>query len=361
MPLDPFSGASEDKPAERQRKPRGRRRDVKEKPAAGMHDNNNIEEAPPAVEGTDHSPGKDPAAGLGDDAKGADEAPDGSPVRHKGRRRRNSDAHTAAKASESVPPPTDDDVPKDEAAAASMDEQRGSPGGNGEASSSPTEEEESATQSEGDVGHHFPGGKVPRNHLEMHIIGEIEGGKGFPPGAYIKFKMLKGHQWKIVSGRDKGLTQQDVSSRDENSGAVIFAHPIDLHLAMRATGEWLEKINPEDWPRLHVQAWEVDHNGKDVPCGYGVVHMPMAPGSFELECPTWMPTNAGDMHECLLGNPMVLMSPAEMMTPAGRKELCRYALETESSGTVMLNIGIIMKEPLVQKEGIQALANLLGA
>ena len=35
----------------------------------------------------------------------------------------------------------------------------------------------------------------------------------------------------------------------------------------------------------------LDHGkaSSDLPAGYGSVHVPMAPGMYELECPTWRP------------------------------------------------------------------------
>lgn len=43
------------------------------------------------------------------------------------------------------------------------------------------------------------------------------------------------------------------------------------------------------WPKLHLQVWSVDSEGRTDICGYGFVTLPTAPGMYNLECPTWVP------------------------------------------------------------------------
>lgn len=50
------------------------------------------------------------------------------------------------------------------------------------------------------------------------------------------------------------------------------------------------------WPKLNLQVWAVDGDGRPDICGYGVVTMPTAPGIYDLECPLWAPEGTSCEH-----------------------------------------------------------------
>ena len=55
----------------------------------------------------------------------------------------------------------------------------------------------------------------------------------------------------------------------------------------------------------------MDGDGKDVPCGYGCGHIPMAAGHFNIKIDTWMPQGSNldeVLHTFFLDNPVQLMN-----------------------------------------------------
>lgn len=74
-----------------------------------------------------------------------------------------------------------------------------------------------------------------------------------------------GRAWSFLEGEDSSQTQY--ASSDD--GVQVFNHPIDVHFASASI---------QGWPRMVVQAWELDEFGRSILAGYGFVHMPTNPG-----------------------------------------------------------------------------------
>ena len=62
----------------------------------------------------------------------------------------------------------------------------------------------------------------------------------------------------------------------------MFAHPFEYKFRV---------TEAKGWPKLSMKVWRVDSYGKMDNIAYGVVNLPNKGGSFELEVPTWRPTN----------------------------------------------------------------------
>lgn len=66
---------------------------------------------------------------------------------------------------------------------------------------------------------------------EVHIIGQILGGSGFPDNSlYCKWIVQTGAAWKLLQGIKEGQTHVDTPSYEEFS---YWAHPIDIHYATK--------------------------------------------------------------------------------------------------------------------------------
>lgn len=64
---------------------------------------------------------------------------------------------------------------------------------------------------------------------EVHLIGEISSGDGFPPGVTCVFEILLGDRWNLLQGTTRGQTHVDYPAPDSTS--AVWAHPIDVHLS----------------------------------------------------------------------------------------------------------------------------------
>ncbi|NWX53258.1 B9D2 protein, partial [Steatornis caripensis] len=75
--------------------------------------------------------------------------------------------------------------------------------------------------------------------------------------------------------------------------------------------------------------------------GYGFCHVPSAPGCHALDCVTWRPRGTGWERLCqrFVGGGPQLLDPEALATGADE----RFRLRTETSGTVHLQLGVILR------------------
>eukprot|EP01028_Stygiella_incarcerata_P004248 TRINITY_DN1914_c1_g1_i4.p1 TRINITY_DN1914_c1_g1~~TRINITY_DN1914_c1_g1_i4.p1 ORF type:complete len:177 (-),score=38.30 TRINITY_DN1914_c1_g1_i4:428-958(-) len=173
---------------------------------------------------------------------------------------------------------------------------------------------------------------------EVHLIGEIDCGWGFDARfVFCKWKVVFGSpQWTKVLGSEKGTTHVVKKLVDR----YVFSHPIDIHLATKAM---------EGWPRILVQVWRQDMFGRNDFCGYSLVHVPMKPGTYELECPTWRPvgTVCEEISAFFLGGVPQLRDEETILTGEDR-----WQLRTKSTGSVRIKLSVVMKD--FAKHGVLA-------
>uniref|UniRef100_A0A3Q3WFX4 B9 domain-containing protein 2 n=1 Tax=Mola mola TaxID=94237 RepID=A0A3Q3WFX4_MOLML len=66
---------------------------------------------------------------------------------------------------------------------------------------------------------------------ELHIIGQIVGGSGFPQSSlFCKWGVHAGGAWRLLSGLKEGQTQVDIP---QTGDTAYWSHPIDLHYATK--------------------------------------------------------------------------------------------------------------------------------
>ncbi|GAX75422.1 hypothetical protein CEUSTIGMA_g2866.t1 [Chlamydomonas eustigma] len=165
---------------------------------------------------------------------------------------------------------------------------------------------------------------------EMHVLGQLLGGSGFQSNnIFCKWGISTGRTWELLEGLEEGQTQLSDAADGEMS---IWAHPIDAHYACKGlTG----------WPKLYFQVWTQDIHGRNDICGYGFCHIPTAPGSYQIDCPTWIPEGSAWQRFSSFfigGNPRLKVEEV-IHTPGDR-----FRLHTTSTGTVHLDISLLMKD-----------------
>jgi len=106
---------------------------------------------------------------------------------------------------------------------------------------------------------------------ELHVIGEISGGSGFPShNLYCKWSVHVEGSWSILAGLREGQTQVD---NPENEDFAVWSHPVDLHFTTKGL---------KGWPKLHFEVWHQDNFGRNEIYGYGFCHVPTSPGRFTI-------------------------------------------------------------------------------
>ena len=71
---------------------------------------------------------------------------------------------------------------------------------------------------------------------------------------------------------------------------IPLEHPIDLHYISRAI---------RGWPKMLIEVWQEDYDGRNTIAGYGLLSFPISPGEFKLDINCWRPK--GGFVEKVLG------------------------------------------------------------
>ena len=105
------------------------------------------------------------------------------------------------------------------------------------------------------------------------MIGEIKGATGFDTNRiFCKFQFKSGHNWTLLSGKESGETYEEV--RDEIDEFAVWDHPFDLHFKCKAI---------RGWPKIYVEVWQADTEGRYSVSGYGMGVIPFGPGNHKME------------------------------------------------------------------------------
>ncbi len=110
----------------------------------------------------------------------------------------------------------------------------------------------------------------------------------------------------------------------------MWDHPFDLHYACRSI---------RGWPKILVEVWGIK-DGRDSLAGYGVATLPCHQGEYEIKVPCWRPIDPNNEAQgSLLG-----IYPELEMKDLLLSGLDRFGLETESTGTVKVAVGVMLKD-----------------
>jgi B9 domain-containing protein 2 len=207
---------------------------------------------------------------------------------------------------------------------------------------------------------------------ELHIVGSIDSGHGFAEAAglsdlFLKWTLESGPNFRVVQGLSTGQTHCD---HPDDAEAAVWSHPLDVHYTLKGI---------DGWPRISLEVWGVDRFGRNELAGYGVCMVPTTPGLHRLECATWRPS--GTLREQLSSAPRLAARNCarrrrELRAAAARHPSCacahlrpsaraafflggvpvlkhkelvaspvdRFRLQTEPSGVVQINIGVVVKD-----------------
>eukprot|EP00040_Diaphanoeca_grandis_P017619 m.92247 g.92247 ORF g.92247 m.92247 type:complete len:176 (-) comp26531_c0_seq1:373-900(-) len=164
---------------------------------------------------------------------------------------------------------------------------------------------------------------------EVHVIGELVGGKDFPSSnLFCKWGAVAGGGWKALEGLVSGQTQVD---HPADSSIAKWSHPIDIHYSTKGI---------QGWPKLFFEVWHQDIFGRNELYGYGFCYVPTSAGNHDVEVATWRPIGSAvdQAQSYFIGGGMQLKS-ADLVYNSDK----RYRLQTQAMGTIVLKLGIITR------------------
>lgn len=139
--------------------------------------------------------------------------------------------------------------------------------------------------------------------------------------------------WQLVQGAEAGLTQVACPARDGDSSLFVLNYPLEVGYA---------STNVSGWPRCIVSVFGVNALGWHVLAGYGLVHVPTAPGRYERVLRMFRPASASlwqSINSFLFGDPPEFLNIASVLGEGAGREIARV----ESSGFVKLELNVTTK------------------
>ena len=126
---------------------------------------------------------------------------------------------------------------------------------------------------------------------QVNIVGSIDYLQHFEKcnSYFVKYTVKYGEKWKLLNGKPEGETFEYVV---ENDPQLHIGHAIDLHFATESI---------RGWPKIIVEVWVSDQDGRNKIAGYGMSSLPIVPWkktSVRVAC--WSPRPG--MFERLLGS-----------------------------------------------------------
>ena len=176
--------------------------------------------------------------------------------------------------------------------------------------------------------------KLPGDYkTEVHYIGQIVSGSEFDTdiGLYCEVQLEYNESWMELPQCSDEPIQTHTSYPGKNQ-IYIWSHPIDLHFASESIF---------DSPKMLIRVWRLDNLGRIDLFSYGICSLPCSSGSFRLECPTWRPIGnwRDEAMSFFVGGPSRLTNEDALNKNLG----LRKKIKTVSSGTVVINLEILLK------------------
>ncbi|KAL4495172.1 hypothetical protein ABPG72_007279 [Tetrahymena utriculariae] len=167
-------------------------------------------------------------------------------------------------------------------------------------------------------------GDLPRP--QVNIIGKIAGAKNFEfQTIYVKYNFLTGEEWKVIAGVTQGDTFQSTGMLNQ---VIPLEHPFDINYATKSI---------RGWPKLLVEAWGIDAQGRNSLGGYGIIGLPIQTGEYHLNIPCWRPRP--EFSDTIIGSYPELVYKEVLVSSDSR-----FAFKTETTGFITVDIGIFTKD-----------------
>ena len=209
-----------------------------------------------------------------------------------------------------------------------------------------------------------------RAGAELHVVGRLEGGRGFGGGgAVCRWRCALGPGWEVAAGAAEGQTQAAWAGPEAGAsgGESVWSHPIDLRLRCtgrgggggggggegggRGGGWGGDKAGgsappPEGgvwaWPKLEFTVLRADALlGQLCFAACGVAAVPRSPGQHQVTCRTWRPNNAVSWGSEELQGYFLDLHPAPADPACIVARDGARGMQTVGVGEVFLDLGVL--------------------
>ena len=168
---------------------------------------------------------------------------------------------------------------------------------------------------------------------QIYIMGRILNACGFDSEElYLKYNIIFGPNFNVVNGETSGETFQAIAYEEDNINVVNFDQPLSLNLSCRS-------IN--GWPKIFVEVWSNDHEGKNCIVGYGTGFIPVKSGFSKMTINCWRPSDktSPSFKETFLNNNNEFNDK-----PAVYSTIDKFGVCSISTGQVNIELEIIFKD-----------------
>ncbi|KAJ8956725.1 hypothetical protein NQ318_014080 [Aromia moschata] len=162
----------------------------------------------------------------------------------------------------------------------------------------------------------------------VSISGQIEWIDVLAPAGtswHCKYELFSGPDWKIIGGLVAGLSQ--VANVVNNGDKVVLNFPIEVQF---------KSTNPYGWPQIILSVYRNMHLE-----GYGRAHMPLKPGSHQLDVYLSKPQASSLLGYIgsFFGYQPELLQPKMLATTAGNN-----LIRMESTGQAHVTVNVVTQE-----------------
>lgn len=168
---------------------------------------------------------------------------------------------------------------------------------------------------------------------QIFIMGRIISGNGFDAKElFIRYKFVYGTNFNLINGIESGESYQSRAFTDEEGIAVYFDQPLSLNLSCRSIS---------GWPKLNVEVWSIDDEGKTSLGGYGTCYIPVKSGYSKMAICCWRPTQSLGLN---LGEELLHNIPEFYDKTVVDSTLPKFGVTTVSTGQILIELEIIFKD-----------------
>jgi B9 domain-containing protein 2 len=168
---------------------------------------------------------------------------------------------------------------------------------------------------------------------QIYIAGRIINAVGFDSNElYLKYKIITGVNYKTINGVTEGETFQSLSLVENNLNVVYFDQPLYLNLSLQSI---------KGWPKILLEIWANDKDGRNCLAGYGTAFLPCSPGYRKISVNCWRPTEEAttSLREDLLSNNAEFLDKSAVYSTVEK-----FGIYSISTGQVNIEVEMIFKD-----------------
>lgn len=168
---------------------------------------------------------------------------------------------------------------------------------------------------------------------QIYLTGRIINAVGFDSNElYLRYQIIIGVNYTLINGVLKGDTFQSLTMEENDINVVYFDQPMYFNLSCRSI---------KGWPKILVEVWGNDGEGRNSMIGYGTAFFPVKPGYTKMSINCWRPTEESSpgLGETLLGNNSEFFDKSAVYTTDEK-----FGVYSISTGQVNLEIEMIFKD-----------------